>query len=116
MTQEKYSGLVSLKKDAPAWKVLASPDAPIIMYCLKSLFENHQGTVTLEGAIDHLAKSYKLKNKKTNNNFKKAKAELAKWVYSELIIEENGNLLPTNSLFTAIDFLNSLKSSSESQR
>lgn len=116
MTQEKYSGLVSLKKDAPAWKVLASPDAPIIMYCLKSLFENHQGTVTLEGAIDHLAKSYKLKNKKTNNNFKKAKAELAKWVNSELIIEENGNLLPTNSLFTAIDFLNSLKSSSESQR
>jgi len=75
------------------------------MYFLKSLFETADGAISTKDATDLLVKSYSHSDSENDSPMETANDHIEKWLY--------GNLLPTKSLYTAIDSLNSLKPPSE---
>jgi len=55
MARETVSKYISLRRNHPAWSLLASPKGPLILASLKSLIDSSPGGVVLEEAVERLA-------------------------------------------------------------
>jgi len=99
----------------PAWQLLASRRAPLILSCLQSLFEQSHDGIAFEDALQSLAGL--LATHANNAEFEirdteyvaQARKEFRDWIKRELIIEREGRLHATDALEKALGFVGALE-------
>jgi hypothetical protein len=107
--------LILSRHQNPAWQLLASRRAPLIISCLKPLFESGHDAIRFEDAEQHLAEM--LAEHANNTEFlidsedyrAIARKELRDWIKRQLIIERDGKLIATDALQQALQFVGTLQ-------
>lgn len=98
----------------PAWQLLASRRAPLVLSCLETLFETSQDGIALEEALQSLADI--LAQHVNDSDFEistadfatQARKELRSWIRRDLVIEREGRLYATDALEEALRFVEGL--------
>ncbi len=113
-SKELCSKLIKTRRQNPTWQLLAAHRAPLIISCLKPLFESNADGIPQEEAEQHLAEmlaehanddEFAIDN---DNYALTAKRELRNWIKRELITERKGRLIATDALQQALGFINNL--------
>jgi Protein of unknown function (DUF3375) len=98
----------------PAWQVLATRRAPLVISCLQSLFEESEDGIAFEEALHTLAEL--LAHHANHPDFDVsgeeypilARRELREWIKRSLVVEREGRLYATDALEEALRFVNAL--------
>ncbi|NOZ54763.1 MAG: DUF3375 domain-containing protein [Gammaproteobacteria bacterium] len=106
--------LIKSRRQHPAWLLLASRRAPLIISCLKPLFESYSSGIPHEEAEQSLADM--LAEHANDEAFAihhddyalAARRELRDWIKRELITERQGRLFATDALQQGLDFIDNL--------
>ncbi len=114
MTRELTHRFLMLRRNHPAWLLLASRNGPLIVAVLKPLIEANPGGVEFESAVEQLAAS--LADHANDPEFDlgddlplTARRELRQWVRRGLVVEREGQLLATDALQRSFHFIDSLE-------
>ncbi|MFN7208637.1 MAG: DUF3375 family protein, partial [Planctomycetota bacterium] len=114
MARETVSKYISLRRNHPAWSLLASPTGPLILASLKSLIDSSPGGVVLEEAVERLATVFA--DYANDSEFDlgedhplAARREIRQWIKRGLIVERDGKILATDAFQRALLFLDSLE-------
>lgn len=114
MARETVSKYISLRRNHPAWSLLASPKGPLILASLKSLIDLSPGGVVLEEAVERLATVFA--DYANDSEFDlgedhplAARREIRQWIKRGLIVERDGKILATDAFQRALLFLDSLE-------
>lgn len=117
MNRELCQQLVSLRRNHSAWLLLASRNAPLMLACLQTLFDNSQTAVTLEDAVEKLSEAFTLYSNDPmfdtdaqEDQAAAARKELRSWLKRGLIVERDGELMATDALQRSLLFIQSLES------
>ena len=115
MSQELGQRFLSMRRNHPAWLLLASRTGPLVLGSLKSLIDAFPGGIDFEDASEHLAASFAEFVDDSEFDFGDdlaitARKELRQWIRRGLIVERQGELLATDALQRAFYFLDSLQS------
>ena len=114
MIQELARKYRNLRHQHPGWRLLVSPRAPLLLSCLKPLFEENREGILYEDAQQLLARAFESfagddeLEINADNILQDARRELRKWIRSKLVVERDGKLLPTDALQKAFYFADSL--------
>lgn len=113
MTRDLSQRFTKLRRNHPAWLLLASRNGSLILASLKPLIETHPGGIEFEEAVARLAVTFADHVNDTefelgDDHTLTARRELRQWLKRGLIVERNGQLLATDALQRAILFLDSL--------
>jgi len=102
----------------PAWLLLAARRAPLILSCLKPLFEEGFGEVPMEDATQKLGEmfaeyandpEFRIVGKDV---YRLSRKELREWISKGLVVERQGIILSTDALQKAMDFTDGLEDKS----
>ena len=114
MARETVSKYISLRRNHPAWSLLASPKGPLILASLKSLIDSSPGGVVLEEAVERLATDFA--DYANDSEFDlgedhplAARREIRQWIKRGLIVERDGKILATDAFQRALLFVDSLE-------
>lgn len=113
-TRQRTENYISAKNQHPAWILLASRRAPLVLSCLKTLFEKAHDGIPLEDAIQSLSGmliehvSQEQYDINQDNPSLQASRELREWIKRRLIVERDGRIFATDALEVAITFVESL--------
>ena len=114
MARENVSKYISLRRNHPAWSLLASPKGPLILASLKSLIESSPSGVVFEEAVERLAAVFA--DYANDSEFDlgddhplAARREIRQWIKRGLIVEREGKILATDAFQRALLFLDSLE-------
>jgi hypothetical protein len=115
MARELSQQFILLRRNHPAWLLLASRNGPLILASLKALLSGQSGGIEFESAVEHLAASFTDHANDTefelgDDHSLTARRELRQWLKRGLVAERNGQLLATDALQRAFLFLESLES------
>lgn len=108
---QKY---IAARKQHPAWILLSSSRAPLVLACLNSLFEYASDGIAEEDALQALSEmlaayaSQDEYNIDPNNTRLHAGRELREWIKRGLVTERGQRIYATDALATAIHFIESL--------
>ncbi|MDC9581539.1 DUF3375 domain-containing protein [Xenorhabdus sp. PR6a] len=112
--KQRTESYISARNQHPAWLLLATRRAPLVLSCLKTLFEESNDGIPLEEAIvqltnilmDHInQEQYEI----NQDNFPlQASRELREWIKRRLIVERDGRLFATDALEISITFVETL--------
>ncbi|TWU64546.1 DUF3375 family protein [Crateriforma conspicua] len=110
---EQTQRLIGLRRHHPAWMLLASTNGPLMLASMKSLIDAHPAGIQMESAVEHLALSMADHANDTEFNIGEdhalsARRELRSWIRRGLIVERSGELLATDALQKACDFVDAL--------
>jgi hypothetical protein len=113
-SKELCHTLIKIRRQHPTWLLLASRRAPLVISCLKPLFESHTDGIPQEEAEQRLAEI--LAEHANNDEFAIdnedyaliARRELRDWLRRELITERKGNFIATDALQQALGFIDGL--------
>lgn len=113
-SKEQCNTLIKTRRQHPAWLLLASRRAPLIISCLRPLFDTHIDGIPEEEAEQRLADM--LAEYANDDEFAvehgdyalAARRELRDWLKRELITEREGKINPTDALQQALGFINTL--------
>lgn len=113
--RERTEAYIHARHRHPAWQLLASRRAPLLLSCLQILFERGQDGILLEDAMQSLAEL--LAEHANNADFDSAGAdpvalarkELRGWIKRALVIEREGRLYATDALEEALRFVDALQ-------
>ncbi|MFO0903676.1 MAG: DUF3375 domain-containing protein [Pirellulales bacterium] len=113
MSREIVNKFVSLRRNHPAWLLLASPKGPLILASLKSLIDASAGGVDFEEAVERLAHVFADHANDSELELGDdlplaARKELRQWLKRGLIVERGGKLLATDAFQRSLMFLESL--------
>ncbi|RLU00185.1 MAG: DUF3375 domain-containing protein [Ketobacter sp.] len=108
---ERTQKFVSARKQNPAWLLLASPRAPLVLGCLTSLFENTEDGIAEEDALQSLSEM--LADYASQDEYDidpgstrlLAGKELRQWIKRGLVIERGQRIYATDALSSAIQFV-----------
>ena len=98
----------------PAWVLLASRRAPLVLGCLRALFERSHDGIAMEEALQALSDMlgayasedlYKIDPQTTHLQ---AGRELRLWIKQRLIVERDGRIHATDALSSAFQFADGL--------
>lgn len=115
MSRETCSRYIRARNTNPAWVLLAAHRAPLVLGCLKPMFEENQGEIAWEDAIQHLAGAFsEYANAEEfelpdGDFIQAARKELRAWLKRGLVVERDGRLLATDSLQKAFLFMEGLE-------
>ena len=114
MNSDLSQRLIKMRRNHPAWLLLASPKGPLILASLKSLIDAHPGGIDFEDAVEHLAALFADNANDSefdlgDNHAITARRELRKCLKRRLIVERDGQLLATDALQRSFHFLDSLE-------
>jgi len=109
------SDLILDRQQHPAWQLLAARRAPLVIGCLKPLFENAGGEIPLEDARTRLARM--LAAHANNPDFEiasddfpsLARKELREWIRKGLLAERGGLVFATDALQASFRFVESIR-------
>lgn len=113
-SQQRTQKFVQARKQHPAWLLLASPRAPLVLGCLTTLFEGADDGIAVEDALQSLSEmlvSYALQDEydiDSSNTTQQAGRELREWIRRGLVIERGQRIYETDALSSAIQFIESL--------
>ncbi|MFN7876318.1 MAG: DUF3375 domain-containing protein [Pirellula sp.] len=114
MSREIVNRFISLRRNHPAWLLLASPKGPLILASLKELMEASPNGVEMEEAIERLALVFS--DHANDSEFDlgedhplTARRELRQWIKRGLIVERSGKILATDAFQKSLMFLDSLE-------
>lgn len=114
MNSSRTSDYITARTQNPAWVLLASRRAPLVIACLQSLFEEAQDGVLIDDALHALAtmllpyandEQYEIDHTRLPQL---AGRELRQWIRRSLIIERGGRIYATDALQSAIAFVEGL--------
>lgn len=112
--RERTQAYIAARYQHPAWILLASRRAPLVLSCLQSLFESSQNGIAFEEALQSLAD---LLTEHANqaefeigseDSLSLARRELRDWIRRGLVVEREGRLYATDSLESALRFVDAL--------
>lgn len=114
MNQSAINDYVSTRTQHPAWVLLASRRAPIVIACLQALFEESHDGVLMDDALQALESM--LAPHANNEHYEidptrlpqLAGRELRQWIRRSLINERGGRIYATDALQAAIAFVEGL--------
>lgn len=107
--------LILQRQSHAAWQLLAAHRAPLILACLKPLFDSGVGQIPLDDAREQLTRilaayandpDFEI-NDKDFATF--ARKELREWIQKGLLAERGGDLFATDSLQTAFRFIEGIQ-------
>lgn len=117
MSREIVNRFISLRRNHPAWLLLASPKGPLILASLKELMEASPNGVEMEDAIERLALVFS--DHANDSEFDlgedhplAARRELRQWIKRGLIVERSGKIMATDAFQKSLMFLDSLEDQS----
>ena len=95
MSQELGQRFLSMRRNHPAWLLLASRTGPLVLGSLKSLIDAFSGGIDFEDASEHLAASFAEFVDDSEFDFGDdlaiaARKELRQWIRRGLIVERQG--------------------------
>lgn len=114
LSKELCNILIKMRRQHPAWLLLASRRAPLMISCLKPLLEHYADGVPQEEAEERLAAM--LVEHANDSEFAidhddyalAARRELRDWIKRDLIIERQGKISATDALQQALGFIDGL--------
>ncbi len=114
MTREIVHRYVALRRNHPAWLLLASPKGPLILASLKSLIDSNPGGVDFQEAVERLAVVFADNANDSEYDLGDdhplaARRELRQWLKRGLIVERGGKILATDAFQRSLMFLESLE-------
>ncbi len=99
-----------MRRNHPAWLLLASPRGPLMLASLKTLLEAHPNGIEFEDAVEQLATVFA--DNANDSDYEldddhplAARRELRLWLKRGLIVERNGQVLATDALQRSLQFL-----------
>ena len=108
--RELIRRFVAMRRNHPAWLLLASPKGPLMLASLKTLLEVHPNGIDFEDAVEQLALVFA--DNANDSEFEldddhplAARRELRLWLKRGLIVERNGQVLATDALQRSLQFL-----------
>ena len=111
LPQQRTQKYIADRHTHPAWLLLASRRAPLMLSCLEALFEHQPGGVPFDAAVQALADmlaahanqpEYEIDPADTPAQ---ARRELREWIRRELVTEREGQVHETDALKTALRFV-----------
>lgn len=114
MSKEIGRKYIRIRQTNAAWALLAARKAPLLLSCLKPLFEEGSGEISWEDAVQRLAEMFAEHANSEEfdlpgDDFAQAgRKELREWLKRGLIVEREGRLLATDALQKAAAFIDSL--------
>lgn len=116
MSRELCQKLITLRQSNPAWVMLASNKAPLTASCLKSILDSQPIGVPWEEAVEVLARIFSehandpIYELSSEDDFSlSARRELRIWLKRGLVVERDGQLMATDMLERALQFLTELE-------
>ena len=112
--QQRADRYMAARNQHPAWQLLASRRAPLVLGCLRTLFEHAHEGILVQDALQALAvmlaanasqDSYEIS---PDDRVLEAGRELRGWIKRRLIIEREGRIYETDALASALQFIESL--------
>ncbi len=109
--QQRTEKYISARSQHPAWLLLATRRAPLVLSCLQTLFEKSHDGIAMEEALQALAgiladhahqEQYQIE---PENTPLQAGRELREWIKRRLIVEREGRIYATDALEVAISFV-----------
>ncbi|MDD2713049.1 MAG: DUF3375 family protein, partial [Simplicispira sp.] len=114
LSQQRTHQYLHARQQHPAWLLLASPRAPLMLSCLDALFEHQRDGVPFDYAVqalaDMLAAHANLPDFgiDTADIPAQARRELRNWIRRALVTEREGRIHETDALKTALRFVSQL--------
>lgn len=112
--RERTQTYLNARRQHPAWVLLASQRAPLVLSCLQTLFEQSRDGVAIEDAVQALADmlaqyAHNSDLAITTEDFHaQARKEIRAWIKRALVIEREGRLYATDALEEALRFVAAL--------
>lgn len=112
--RERTQIYLNARRQHPAWLLLASQRAPLLLSCLQTLFEQSRDGIAMEDALQALADmlAHNVHNSDleitTDDFHAQARREMRVWIKRDLIIERDGRLYATDALEEALRFVAAL--------
>jgi uncharacterized small protein (DUF1192 family) len=105
-TRERTHAYILARHRHPAWHLLASRRAPLVLSCLQGLFESDQARQDLADVLaEHAGQS---DFEVDGDPAALARRELREWIRRALIVEREGRLYATDALDSALRFVAAL--------
>ncbi len=114
VSHSRTNDYITARTQHPAWVLLASRRAPLIVACLQSLFEEAHDGVLMDDALQTLAAMLAPHANDEHYEIDPARLpqlagrELRLWIRRSLIIERGGRIYATDALQAAISFVEGL--------
>lgn len=113
-SKELCKSLITSRSQNPSWLLLAARRAPLIISCLKPLFESKHDGIDFEMAEQRLAET--LAEHANNDEFEikgddygnLARKDLRDWIKRGLVVEREGKLIATDALQQVLQFIDGL--------
>lgn len=110
---ERTKSYLLARQQHPAWQLLAARRAPLVLGCLRTLFEQSHDGIALDEAqqalADLLAEHAGLSEFEVSGDTTLlARRELRTWIRRALVIEREGRLYATDALESALRFVDAL--------
>lgn len=116
MGRELCHEFIAMRQHNPAWRLLASTKAPLTASCLKSILEAKPVGVPWEDAVESLAGIFSehandavYEIAAADDQTPAARKEMRHWLKLGLVVERDGNLMATDGLERALQFLGELE-------
>lgn len=114
-SKQLCKNLIATRHHHPAWQLLGAQRAPLLIGCLKPLFDSNLDGIPLEDAEQRLAEM--LGEYANNGEFQVsdddvgalARKELRDWIKRQLVVEREGKLIATDALHQALRFIDGLQ-------
>jgi hypothetical protein len=105
--------LLHLRKHHPAWQLLSARTGPLVIGCLKGLFDENLNGIALDSA--HQALSEVLQHyheageiECDDDYLQEARREVRNWIRRGLVVERDDRLIATDALESAFRFVDGL--------
>ncbi len=111
LNQQRTQQFIAARQQHPAWLLLASRRAPLVLSCLDALFEHQRDGVHFDAAVQSLADmlaayandvDYEIDSSDTLNQ---ARREVREWIRRGLVVEREGRVFETDALKTGLRFV-----------
>lgn len=112
---DKSKRYIAARHQHPAWQLLASRRAPLVLGCLQSMFDLATDGVPMEDALQGLSEMLaayandEAYNIDPDNTPLQAGRELREWIKRGLVVEREDRLYATDALQNALGFVESLE-------
>ena len=111
LNQQRTLKFIAARQQHPAWLLLASRRAPLMLSCLEALFEHQREGVPFDDAVQALADMLAAHGNQpdfeidTADTLAQARRELRDWIRRALVTEREGRIHETDALKTALRFV-----------
>ena len=111
LNQQRTQKYIVARQQHPAWLLLASRRAPLMLSCLDAMFEHQRDGVPFDHAVQALADMLAAHANQTDFDIDttdipaQARRELREWIRRALVTEREGRVFETDALKTALRFV-----------